>query len=64
MFPIKFQINWHFGSGKEAKNRFPRWRLRRPYWIFDQNNFILLYTSHPDTSYEVSSRLAFRFRTK
>ena len=28
MLPIKFQVNWPFGSGVEAKNRFSRWPLR------------------------------------
>ena len=26
MLPTKFQANWSFGSGKEVKNRFSRWR--------------------------------------
>ena len=25
MLPTMFQVNWHFGSGAEAKNRFWRW---------------------------------------
>ena len=25
MFPTKFQVSWHFGSGEEAKIRFSRW---------------------------------------
>ena len=25
MLPTKFQVNWHFGSGEEADNRFSRW---------------------------------------
>ena len=24
MFPTKFKVNWPFGSGEEAKNRFSR----------------------------------------
>ena len=36
MFPSKFGINWPFGSGEEAKNRFSRWWLS---WIFDQTDF-------------------------
>ena len=36
MLPTKFQVNWPFTSGEEAKNRFSRWR---PCWISDQNNF-------------------------
>ena len=30
MLPSKFGVNWPFGSGEEAKNRFSRWRLWRP----------------------------------
>ena len=30
MLPSKFGVNWSFGSGEEAKNRFSRWR---PSWI-------------------------------
>ena len=33
MLPSKFGVNWPFGSGKEAKNRFSRWLPWRPSWI-------------------------------
>ena len=36
MLPTKFQVNWPFGSGEEAKNRFSRWP---PSLISDRNNF-------------------------
>ena len=53
MLPTKFWVNWPFGSGEEAKNRFSRWP---PSWISDQNNFSYFWsTSHPDASYQVSS---------
>ena len=29
MLPSKFGVNWPYGSGKEAKNRFSRWL---PWW--------------------------------
>ena len=29
-------VNWVFGSGEEAKNRFSRWR---PSWISDRHDF-------------------------
>ena len=29
MLPTKFGVNWPFGSGEEAKNRFSRWRPSR-----------------------------------
>ena len=35
MLPTKFQVNWPFGSGEEATNRFSRW----PSWISDRNDF-------------------------
>ena len=37
--PSKFGVNWLFGSGEEAKNRFSRWRPWRPPWISDRNDF-------------------------
>ena len=33
MLPSKFGVNWPFGSGEEAKNRFSRWRPWWPSWI-------------------------------
>ena len=38
MLPTTFQVNWTFGSGVEAKNRFSRWPPWRPSWIFDRND--------------------------
>ena len=34
--PSKFGVNWPFGSGEEAKNRFSEWW---PPWISDRNDF-------------------------
>ena len=47
MLPIKFQVNWTFGSGEEAKNRFSRWLPRGPSRNWDQNNlnYFLIYKS-------------------
>ena len=57
--PSKFGVNWPFGSGEEAKNRFSRWQPWRPSWISDRNDFSYFwFTSHPDASYQVSSQLA------
>ena len=39
MFPSKFEVNWPFGSGEEAKNRFSRWPPWRPSWITDRHDF-------------------------
>ena len=36
ILPSKFGVNWPFGSGEEAKNRFSRWR---PSWISDRHEF-------------------------
>ena len=63
MVPSKFGVNWPFGSGEEAKNRFSRWRPWRPSWISDRNDFSYFWsTSHPDASYQVSSQLAQGYR--
>ena len=39
MILTKFQVNWPFGSGEEAENRFSRWLPWWPSWISDRNNF-------------------------
>ena len=39
MLPSKFGVNWPFGSGEEAKNRFSRWWPWRPSWISDRHDF-------------------------
>ena len=36
MILTKFQVNWPFDSGEEAKSRFSRWR---PSWMSDRNDF-------------------------
>ena len=60
MLPTKFGVNWPFGSGEEAKNRFSRWR---PAWISNRNHFsFFCSTSHPDAFYQVSSQLAQGYR--
>ena len=59
MLSSKFWVNWPFGSGEEAKNRFSRWPPWWPSWISDWNDFSSFWsTSHPDASYQVSSPLA------
>ena len=65
MLPIKIRVNWPFGSGEEAKNRFSRWLPWRPSWISDWRDFSYFWsTSHPNVSYEVWSQLAFRCRRR
>ena len=62
MLPTKFGVNWHFGSGEEAKDRFSRWW---PSWISDWNDFSYFGSiSHPNASYQVSSQLAFGVRRR
>ena len=39
MLPSKFGVNWPFGSGEEAKNRFSRWQPWRPSWISNRHDF-------------------------
>ena len=59
MLPIKFGVNWPFGSEEEAKISFSRWRPWWPSWISEWNDFsYFCSTSHPDASYQVSSQLA------
>ena len=59
MLPTKFQVNWHFGSGEEEKNRFSRWPPWWSSWISDRSDFHYFWsTSHPDASYQVSSQMA------
>ena len=45
--PSKFGVNWPFGSGEEAKNRFSSWRPWRPSWISDRHDisYFLIYKS-------------------
>ena len=38
-----FQVNGPFGSGEKVQNRFSTWRLWRPYWITDWNDFSYFY---------------------
>ena len=42
MLPIKFRVNWPFGSKVEAKNRFSRWPPWGPSWASDWNDLIFL----------------------
>ena len=63
MLPTKFQVNWLLGLGEEAKKRFSRWLPWRPSWISDLQDLSYFWsTSHPNTSYQVWSQLAFRLR--
>ena len=39
MLSTNFQVNWPFGSGEEAKNRFSGWLPWRPSWISDRPDF-------------------------
>ena len=51
MLPTKFQVNWPFGSGEEAENRFSRWSS----WISDRNDFShLLVTPMLPTKFRVN----------
>ena len=43
MLPTKFKSIYLSGSGKEAKNRFSRWRPWRLSWISDPNDFNYFY---------------------
>ena len=47
MLPTKFRVNWPFGSGEEAKNRFSRWLPWRPSWISDWHDFSYFWYKSP-----------------
>ena len=65
MLSTKFRVNWPFGSGEEAQNRFPRQRPWRSAWISDWKDYSYFFsTSHPDASYQISSQLAFLFNRR
>ena len=59
MLPTKFRVNWHFGSGEEAKNEF-QVGCHGGHLGF-QIGKILTNFDHPDASYQVSSQIAFWF---
>ena len=64
IFPNKFQVSWPFISG-EVQNMFSRCQPKRPSCISDKNDFsYFLSTICPDTSYQVLSQLAFRFKRR
>ena len=42
MHPTEVQVNWPFGSGEEAKNRFLRWSPQKASLISDRNDFTYL----------------------
>ena len=39
MLPSKFGVNWPFGAGEEAKNRFSRWLPWQPSLDFRSEQF-------------------------
>ena len=57
IFPTKFQVNWPFGSGGEAKNGFSKWPPWRSYWIFDGTILAIF-------DLQVISMLPTKFRVK
>ena len=64
MLPTKFHDNWPFLS-EEVENRFSRWWPWRPSSISNWNDFsYFCSTRHLDASYQVSSQLAFWFRSR
>ena len=65
IFPTKFRVDWPLGLGEIVQNRFLRRQRWWPFWISNRHNFSnFLLTSCPDTSYQISSQLAFWFRRK
>ena len=55
ILPAKFQVNWPFESGGEAKNRrFLRWRPWRPPLFSDQNDFSYFLIDKPPRCFHLS----------
>ena len=64
ILPTKFGVKWPFCS-REVQCRFSRWQLWQPFLISNRKNiYYFLSTSCPNTSYQVSNQLAFRFRSR
>ena len=62
MLPTKVSSQLAFGFRRSEK-RFSRWPPWQPSWISHQHDFSYFWsTSHPDTSYQIWSQLAFRLR--
>ena len=57
----KFWVNWPFGSGEEAKNRFSVWG---PFWFPIGTILAIFDLRHPTASNQVLSQLAFQFRRR
>ena len=65
MRPTKFQVNWPFGSGEEAKYILLRWWPRWPSLVSDHKlSSFFRSTNHPDAPYQGSSQLAFQLRRR
>ena len=63
ILPKKFRVSCPLYTGENVQNRFSTWLLGRQSWISNQNYFSYFWsTSHPGTSYQVSSQWAFLFR--
>ena len=61
MLPTKF-CQLAFWFRRRLENKFSRWPTWRQSWISDWNDFSCFqYTSHPDASWQVSSKLVFWF---
>ena len=63
---VKFWVNLPLGSGEiQYSYRFSRWQLWYPSWIKDWYNLSYFgSTSHPNTSYQISSQFAFQLRRR
>ena len=59
LLPTKFQVNWPFGSGGEAINKFSRGPPWRPSWDFQMERFYLFFdlqvTPMLPTKFQVNS---------
>ena len=64
MLPVKFQDYLTFVSGREAKNRFSRWRPWRLSWISHQNNFSIFIYKSPRCFLPSFKSIGFLFKEK
>ena len=64
MLPTKFQVDWPFGSGEEAKNTFSRWWSWWPSWILFRKIWTIFYLESSNAFYQASSQLAFLLRRR
>ena len=63
IFPTKFRVHWPFDSGEEVQKRFSKTETHLGVWI---RTILAIFDIQfcPNTSYQVSSQLAYCFRRR